>query len=87
MTVVGKDGSEREVSYIARRFLPDADELTKLTEHTVNQDERPDNIAAKYLGDPTLFWRLCDANDVFHPDELTDEIGERIVVAMQKIGI
>ena len=27
------------------------------------QGERLDNVAAQYLGDPTLFWRLCDANN------------------------
>jgi hypothetical protein len=30
--------------------------------HTRVQGDRLDNIAARYLKDPTLFWQLCDAN-------------------------
>jgi hypothetical protein len=30
--------------------------------HTRAQGDRLDNIAARYLQDPTLFWQLCDAN-------------------------
>lgn len=31
--------------------------------HTRVQKDRLDNLAARYLSDPTLFWQLCDAND------------------------
>ena len=31
--------------------------------YTVQQNDRLDNIAARYLNDPTLFWKLCDANN------------------------
>ena len=41
-----------------------------------------DQITAKYLGDPTQFWRLADANVAMRPEELTDEIGRRIAVAL-----
>ena len=39
--------------------------------------DRLDVLAATYLGDPTQFWRICDANPVIHPDALTaaDRIG------------
>ena len=30
--------------------------------HTSVRDDRLDLIAARYLQDPTLFWKLCDAN-------------------------
>jgi hypothetical protein len=32
--------------------------------------DRLDLIAAKYLNDPTGFWRLCDANDSLVPGAL-----------------
>jgi hypothetical protein len=32
--------------------------------------ERLDNITDRYLDDPTLFWRVCDANLVLQPEEL-----------------
>ena len=31
--------------------------------HTRVQYDRLDNIAARYLQDPTLFWQLCNANN------------------------
>jgi len=30
--------------------------------HTSAQGDRLDLLAARYLKDPTLFWKLCDAN-------------------------
>jgi hypothetical protein len=30
--------------------------------HTRAQGDRLDLLAARYLQDPTLFWKLCDAN-------------------------
>ena len=32
--------------------------------------DRLDLLAARYLKDPTLFWRLCDANNTPAPDAL-----------------
>ena len=44
--------------------------LPLLAEHVVVRGDRLDLIAAAYLGDPTQFWRICDANPVIHPEEL-----------------
>jgi hypothetical protein len=33
-------------------------------------EQRLDHIAARYLGDATAFWRLCDAGDAVVPDAL-----------------
>jgi hypothetical protein len=30
--------------------------------HSAKSGERLDLLAARYLNDPTLFWKLCDAN-------------------------
>ena len=56
-----------------------------LVEHLVGQSDRLDNITALYLGDPTQFWRICDANLALNPDELTDEPGETIRIALPKL--
>jgi hypothetical protein len=32
--------------------------------HVRRGGDRLDNLAAKYLNDPTLFWKLCDTNGV-----------------------
>lgn len=74
------DGSVRTIAYKRRRFVPRAATLTSIAEHTISDGERLDVITARYLGDPTQFWRVCDANDAMHPEELTDEPGEIIAI-------
>lgn len=76
----------RTVTYIPRRFLPDPAAMTILTEHVVTQGERLDNITARYLGDPEQFWRLCDANPVLRPDDLTSRIGRRLRIPLPQPG-
>lgn len=70
------------VTYILRRFLPDPDELTEVQQHTVVEGDRPDNLASEYFGDPELFWRLCDANEIMHPDELTETVGAKLRITL-----
>lgn len=84
ISVPDGDGSTREVLYVRRRFIPSAESLTTLVEHTVTQSERLDNITARYLGDPAQFWRVCDANNVMEPEEL-EETGRIIEIAMPGI--
>jgi len=78
----------REVVYLLRRFLPDAEKSTVLAEHLVTQGERLDNITARYLGDPEQFWRVADANNAMQPEELTDDahIGQRIRIPLPQGG-
>ena len=73
---------ERTVRYVLRRFVPQPDQFLVLQEHTVLQGQRLDNITAQYMGDPTLFWRLCDANNAVNPDELTETIGRKLKITM-----
>lgn len=82
LTVKDSDGKERNIVYKRRRFIPSAEGTTTLVEHTVIQGERLDNITARYLGDPTLFWRVSDANLILNPDELTAESGSLIKIAL-----
>jgi len=70
------------IVYIQRRFLPSSDRFQLLQEHTVTQGERLDNIASQFLGDPTLFWRLCDANNAMRPEELTETIGRKLRITL-----
>ena len=71
----------RDIRYVRRRIIPPSDNLTTLVEHTVAQGERLDQITARYLGDPTQFWRVCDANDVIQPEEL-EETSRVIKIAL-----
>jgi hypothetical protein len=82
-TFTSRDG--RDVVYKRRRFLPLVKEGVVLAEHTVTQGERLDNITARYLGDPELFWQLCDINNAMHPEDLTAEIGRKLRVSLPQI--
>lgn len=59
------DGSK--VKYVKRRFLPQGESLPLLAEAIVTKSDRLDIIADRSLGDPTQYWRICDANDVMDP--------------------
>jgi hypothetical protein len=75
----GQDGGT--IVYKRRRFLPiSTGEI--LAEYTVTEGDRLDNITARYLGDPELFWQLCDGNNAMHPEELTAEIGRKLSIAL-----
>lgn len=76
----------RRLGYLRRRLLPPSAATTTLAMHQVAQSDRLDNIAAQYLGDPELFWRICDANDAMHPRELTATIGRRLRIPLNEGG-
>lgn len=80
--VTDAEGETRQLRYVRRRFIPQLTDDQPLFEHTVTQGERLDNIVARYLGDPTQYWIVCDANNVLRPDELTEEIGRRIRIVL-----
>ena len=72
----------RIVNYLRRRFVPQPTRFALLKEHVVVQNDRLDNLAAKYIGDPEQYWRLCDANDAMRPDELIETIGRRLRITL-----
>ncbi len=76
------DGDGRQIAYLRRRFLPPVAAAATMAEHLVREGERLDNVTARYLDDPELFWQLCDANHVLHPAELLAEVGRRIRVPL-----
>ena len=67
----------RIINYKLIRFIP---ETSAVQTHNIVQRERLDLIAQKYYKDPLLFWRICDANKVMLPDELTAEAGTGIFI-------
>jgi hypothetical protein len=80
VTVTGVDG--RSIAYLRRRIVPPPELFALLQEHTVTAGERLDHIAAHYLGDPELFWRICDANRALRPEELTETPGRRLRITL-----
>jgi len=79
-TLTAADGTV--VVYVKRRFLPSPDRFQLIQEHAVVQGERLDNIAAAFLGDPVLFWRLVDANGAMTPEELVQKVGRRLRITL-----
>ena len=70
------------IVYKKRRFIPDAEKMKTLHEMTVIAGDRLDNISDRIFGDPLQYWRICDANDVMHPLELTHEPGKVIRIPL-----
>jgi hypothetical protein len=58
------------VVYKRRRFVPPPSQLPTLSEVVPAEGERLDLLAARTLGDPEQFWRICDANNALSPFEL-----------------
>jgi nucleoid-associated protein YgaU len=72
------------ITYLARRFVPQpgAPNFATVAQHTVRQGDRLDLLAAKYLGDPLVFWLICDANGAIQPDKLVETPGRVLNITM-----
>jgi nucleoid-associated protein YgaU len=72
------------IAYLARRIVPQpgAPNYATVAQHTVVRGDRLDLIAAKYLGDPLMFWLLCDANGAIHPNSLIATPGRVVKITM-----
>lgn len=75
-------GEDQTILYLRRRFLPPADSLAEIGRHTVQEGERLDQIAARHLGDPEQFWRICDANSAMLPEALTAAAGRTLRITL-----
>jgi hypothetical protein len=66
------------ITYLARRIVPQpgAPNFATIATHSVRQGDRLDLIAARYLGDPLIFWLICDANGAIDPADLVATIGK-----------
>ncbi len=69
------DASGRTYRYKRMRFIP---QVQGALREAVRQDDRPDLLAFRLVGDPEQFWRLCDANRAQRPVDLTRIPGRRI---------
>jgi hypothetical protein len=71
-------------TYLARRIVPQsgAPNYATVAQHTVRQGDRLDLLTAKYLGDPLIFWLLCDANGAIRPNSLVETPGTTLNITM-----
>jgi nucleoid-associated protein YgaU len=67
----------QSIAYLAARIVPQpgAPNFATVAQHVVRQGDRFDLIAAKYLGDPLMFWLICDANGAMDPFEMVEVPG------------
>lgn len=63
----------QQIAYKRRRFLPQGEALPLLVELRIGRGDRLDLLTARTIGDPLQYWRLADANNAMHPDDLTAE--------------
>jgi len=76
------DAGGEIVVYVRRRFVPQPEQFSAIGEHVVFSGDRLDLIAARYFGDPEMFWRICDANRALRPEELTETPGRRLLITL-----
>ena len=77
-----EQSNQETIAYLKRRFVPPPERFAVIQQHTVVEGDRADNLSAQYLGDPELYWRLCDANGVMRPDELTENAGDKVAITL-----
>ena len=75
--VTRQDG--KRVTAIVLRRLPDISGIP----HTVEGNDRLDIIAQRQYGNPTMFWRIADANSEMESQLLIKETGRIILVPEQ----
>ncbi len=68
------------VMYLARRIVPQTASYTTAQTYAIAGGDRLDNLSATFLGDPLLYWMICDANGAIDPDELTAQAGRQIAI-------
>jgi hypothetical protein len=81
------NGGYRQVRYLRRRVLPEADAVVPIALHTVDATDRLDLISARYLTDPTAFWQIADANAALDPDALAGPSAEGTLLVIPSPGV
>jgi len=75
-------GEDTTVAYVLRRFIAQARDIPVATHHQVRADDRIDLLAANYLGDVELTWRVADANSAADLLQVTANPGDRVVIPL-----
>jgi hypothetical protein len=75
-----KSAGGEPVIYLAPRLLPSPEGFTPVVTHRVTDSDRLDLLAWKNLGNPTLSWRIADANRAMHPGALPGEPGDTLAI-------
>jgi len=79
---ITRNGLPIQIRFLNRRFIPPTAGQVSFVKQTVQRGDRIDNLTAKFLNDPTVFWRIADFNVVFRAEELTETPGRVIEIAL-----
>ncbi|MGK6319606.1 hypothetical protein [Sphingomonas sp. DT-204] len=80
-SVSGNDGSTSDpVTYLGRTLLPLPSTVKQQSSYTIQAGDRLDNVSAKLLGNPLLYWMLLEANGTSDPALLCAIPGRKIIV-------
>ena len=78
--LVQADG--RTVVFVQRRFLPPPENFATIQTLTLAAGQRPDQLAAQYLGVAEQWWRLADANGAMQPEAMTAVPGSSLRITL-----
>jgi hypothetical protein len=70
----------RQLVYLTPRLLPAPEGFSPVLTHRVTDSDRLDLLAWKNLGNPTLSWRIADANRAMHPGALPGAPGDTLLI-------
>ena len=72
----------RSVAYVTRRFLPPPENFATVQTVTLAAGQRPDQLAAQYLGAAEQWWRLADANGAMQPEAMVAVPGSLLRITL-----
>ncbi len=72
----------RTVAYVTRRFLPPPENFATVQTVTLAAGQRPDQLAAQYLGVAEQWWRLADANGAMLPEAMVAQPGAPLRITL-----
>ncbi|WP_068403274.1 hypothetical protein [Kribbia dieselivorans] len=70
------------IAFLRRRLVPPPERFATVSEHACTEGDRRDLLAARYLGDPQLWWRIADANGILDPAGMTEPPGRRLRITL-----
>ncbi|MBK9124070.1 MAG: hypothetical protein IPM16_13275 [Chloroflexi bacterium] len=68
-TLIVTDARGRSVAAV---MPPDVPDPPVLGYHVLRQGERIEYLAARYIGDPDGFWRICFLNNAMFAEQLSE---------------
>jgi hypothetical protein len=81
-TATYTDPAGKTVAYLLQRVVPSPSQFATIAVYVVKQGDRIDNVSAQTIGDPKLYWRICDANLVMRPADATATIGAKLNITL-----